>query len=114
MTKSTTINELEFAGAMAIRFIEVDITNYDDGNNGNGESFGTTDAGLSRLQRVHCETDPGASSAANTEVNAVAQYDYSNNSIRLHYGGTDGNELSEVTSNNNEGAVVKVTAIGRQ
>jgi len=111
-----TINQLErpeFAGGMEFRFFEVDITNYDDDGNGDGEAFNAGDAGMSRLQHVEVEVDPGASSGATTTVNAVAQYDYQNGAIRLFYGGTDGADLSEVASNADEGAVVRVKAIGR-
>jgi hypothetical protein len=110
------INRLErpeFAGGMEFRFFEVDITNYDSDGGGDGEAFNAADAGMSRLQHVDAQVDPGTSSGANSQVNAVAQYDYDTGSIRLFYGGTDGAELSEVGSNADEGAVVRIKAIGR-
>lgn len=103
----------EYAGAMEFRFFEVDITNYDADANGDGESFDETDAGMSRFQDVECEVVPNGGSGAANVVNAVAQYDYENSAIRLYYGGVDGGSLSEVTSNADEGAVVRVKAIGR-
>ncbi len=107
------IDRPEFAGAMEFRFFEVDITNYDDDGGGDGEPFNAGDVGMSRFQDVQVQVHPGAQSGANTQVNAVAQYDYSIGSLRLFYGGTDGNELSEVGSNSDEGAVVRVRVIGR-
>lgn len=103
----------EYAGAMEFRFFEVDITNYDDDTNGDGESFDETDAGMSRFQHVECEVVPNGGSGATNVVNAVAQYDYDAGAIRLFYGGTDGASLSEVAGNADEGAVVRVKAIGR-
>jgi len=98
---------------MEYRFFEVDITNYDDDTNGDGEAFDESDAGMSRIQHVDVHVDPGAASDATTQVNCTAQYDYENGSIRLFYGGTDGADLSEVAGNADEGAVVRVKAIGR-
>lgn len=48
MARDVTFEELEFAGAMAVRFLHIDITDYDPG----GESFDETDAGMSRFQMV--------------------------------------------------------------
>ena len=103
----------EFAGAMMYRFLDIDIINYDDDDSGDGEAFTAEDAGMSRLQQVDVQVIPDGNSEASTEVNAVAQYDYTAGAIRLMYGGTDGSELSEVTSNTDEGARVRVKAIGR-
>jgi len=54
---------------MEYRFFEVDITNYDDDTNGDGEAFDETDAGMSRIQHVDVHVDPGAASDATTQVN---------------------------------------------
>jgi len=108
----------EFAGGMEFRFFEVDVTNYDDDGNGDGEAFNAGDAGMSRLQHVDVDVDPGASSGASTQVDCVAEYDYTNGAIRLFYQSNDGTgtaeePLTEVASNSDEGAVVRVKAIGR-
>lgn len=116
MARTISPGEVEYAGAMEFRFFEVDITNYDSDTTGDGEAFSPSDAGMSRFQRVICEVDPNAGSGANNVVAAVAQYDYTNQSIRLfgHDAGDTGvSGLTELGSDNNEGAVVKVTAIGR-
>lgn len=115
MSNTTTLNETEFIGTTKTRFIEMDVTNYDDNAGGDGEAFGPTDAGLSRFLPggVSVQVDPGTTSQANTQVNAVAQYDYDANAIRLYYGGTDGSGLSEVSSNSDEGAVVRIKAMGK-
>lgn len=118
MTRDITIDDTEFMGAVKTRFLTVDITNYDDDSNGDGESFTPTDAGMNRFQQVIAETDPGASTGANTQINAVAQYDSSAEALRLFQqsdsGGTDSDaDLVEAPSDANEGTVVNVTAMGK-
>lgn len=113
MANSITRDGVEFAGAMEVRFFDVDITNYDSDGSGDGEAFSPSDAGMQRFQNVVCTVKPNAGSGATTALNAVAQYDYANESIRLyHSGGADG-EMAEASSNADEGAVVRVMAIGR-
>jgi len=55
MSYTTTFEELEFAGAMAIRFLELDFTDYDG-----TETFDENDAGMSRIQHVDFETIDGS------------------------------------------------------
>lgn len=93
MTRTVDHDEVEFAGAMTVRFIDVDVTSYDQG----GESFSTQDAGMSRFQRVFVESVDGDS--------VRAEYDRANNNIMLFDGGT---EAAGGTT-----ATVEVTAIGR-
>lgn len=117
MTKSVTIQNTEFAGAMKVRVVDVDITNYDDGDAGNGESFTPSDAGMHRFQFVSPEVKYGEG-GANTTVTCVAQYDWSQESIRLlqqsDSGGTDSDaDFVEVPGNGNEGVLVRVTCFGR-
>lgn len=117
MTKTVDIISTEFAGAMKVRIVDVDITNYDDGANGNGESFTASDAGMHRFQAVSAEVKYGEGGAS-TVQDCVAQYDWGQESLRLlqqsDSGGTDSDaELVEVPQNSNEGAKVRVTCFGR-
>ena len=106
MTKTVDIDEpTEYMGAVVTRFAEVDITNYDDGAAGEGESFVPADVSMRRFQAVVAEV--------NDDTGMTAHYDEDTDSIRLYYGATDGDELSEVASNNNEGARVRVICLGR-
>lgn len=117
MTKTVDIVSTEFAGAMKVRIVDVDITNYDDGASGNGESFTPSDAGMHRFQAVSPDVKHGAGGAT-TVQDCVAEYDWANESLRLlqqsDSGGTDSTaELVEVPSNSNEGVEVRVTCFGR-
>lgn len=117
MTKTVDIVSTEFAGAMKVRIVDVDITNYDDGAGGNGESFTPSDAGMHRFQAVNPEVKFGAGGAT-TVQKCVAEYDWSNESIRLlqqsDASGADSDaELVEVPQNSNEGVEVRVTCFGR-
>lgn len=102
---------------MKVRFVDVDITNYDDGGGGNGEALSASDVGMHRFQNVVAQVKPGEGSAT-TVQNCVAQYDYQNNSIRLYEqsdnSGADADaELVEVPSNSDEGAMVRLECKGR-
>lgn len=117
MTKTVDIKDTEFAGAMKVRIVDVDITNYDDGAGGSGESFTPSDAGMHRFQAVNPEVMFGEGGAT-TVLNCVAEYDWANTSIRLLHQSNDGtgtsdDALVEVPSNSNEGAKVRVTCFGR-
>lgn len=117
MTKTVDIVDTEFAGAMKVRIVDVDITNYDDGAAGNGEAFTPSDAGMHRFQSVQPTVKYGEGSAT-TVQDCVAQYDWGNQALRLlqqsDSGGTDSDaELVEVPSNGNEGAMVRATCYGR-
>lgn len=117
MTKSVDIQDTEFAGAMKVRVVDVDITNYDDDGAGDGESFVPSDAGMHRFQDVQAQVMFGEGGAGAVQ-NCVAQYDWNAESIRLlqqsDTGDTDADaELVEVPSNANEGAKVRVTCFGR-
>lgn len=117
MTRDITVTDTEFPGAMKVRFVDVDITDYDSDGAGDGEPFAPSDIGMHRFQTVNAEVKFGEGSAT-TVVNCVAQYDYQNNSIRLlqqsDSGGTDSDaDLIEVPSNAGEGAVVRLECKGR-
>lgn len=117
MTRDIDITDTEFPGAMKVRFADVDITNYDNNNNGDGEAVAPSDVGMNRFQVVNVQVKPGEGNA-NTVQNCVAQYDYQNNAIRLYQqsdnSGADADaELVEVPSNSNEGAMIRVEAKGR-
>lgn len=105
MTYTLSIDDTEFAGAMKVRTATIDITNYDSDSNGDGESVTPNDLGMNRFifQDVGIVDNTGM----------TAQYDETNQAVRLYYAGTDGNAFSEVTSGNNEGAKVRFTAFGK-
>lgn len=77
MTRTVDLDETEYAGAMKVRFYDVDITSYEQG----GESFTPADVGMARFQKVH------ADEAEATSVRA--KYVPSMNSIYLYDGGTE-------------------------
>jgi len=117
MTRDISVTATEFLGAVKTRFVDVDISNYDDDAGGDGESFTPSDIGMNRFQKVSAEVKYGEGSAT-TVVNCVAQYDYQNNSLRLLVQENDGtgtanDELVELASNNNDGATVRLACMGR-
>lgn len=117
MTKTVDINETEYLGAVVTRYVDVDITNYDDAAGGTGESLTPADVNMRRFQSVIAEVMYGEGGAT-TVQNCVAQYDYANESIRLlqqsDSSGADATaELVEVPSNGNEGAKVRLVCMGR-
>lgn len=112
MTRDISVTDTEFPGAQKVRYVDVDVTNYDSDTNGDGEALAPSDVGMHRFQMVNVHVKPGEGSAT-TVVNAEAQYDYQNDSVRLYYGGTDGGELTEVASDANEGAMVRLECKGR-
>jgi len=110
MTKTTNIEETEYMGAVTTRFVEVDITNYDDDAAGDGESFVPADVSMRRFQAVIATVKDG------TAVQAT--YDESTGAIRLHGQANDGtgtatDNLTELPSNSNEGATLTVICMGR-
>lgn len=110
MTNTITIDETEYMGAVTTRFVEVDITNYDDGANGNGESLVPADVSMRRFQAVIAEVNDNSGMSAN--------YDEDNESVRLWEQANDGtgtsdDELTEVPSNSSEGARVRLICMGR-
>lgn len=109
-------NRTEWLGEYKLRRYELDITNYDDDSGGDGEAFGPSDALLNRfLGGTPLAVDViGGGSATNNFPGAVAHYDKSEEAIRLFVsGGTDGNDLSELASDGNNGALVEVLALGK-
>lgn len=56
MTNELEHDEVEWAGAMQVRFIDMDITDYDAG----GEAFGPQEASMSRFQTVIAEVQDGS------------------------------------------------------
>ncbi|AGM11727.1 hypothetical protein HCTV5_121 [Halovirus HCTV-5] len=110
MTKTVTIEETEYMGAVTTRFVEVDITNYDDEGDGDGEEFVPADVSMRRFQAVIPEVKDG--------TGLTASYDESAGSIRLFGQNNDGtgtatDNLTEVPSNNTEGATLTVICMGR-
>lgn len=117
MTREINVTATEFLGAVKTRFVDVDITNYDDDGGGDGEPFSPASVGMNRFQHVDAEVVYGSGSAT-TVVNCVAQYDESTGAIRLlvqsDNGGTEANaELVELASNADEGAYVRLACMGR-
>jgi len=105
MTKTINIEETEYPGAMTQRFVEVDITNYDDDGSGDGESFVPADVSMRRFQDVQPKVIDG--------TGYVAQYDESTGAIRLFQSAGAAGEMAEVGSNSNNAATLRVTVLGR-
>lgn len=110
MTNNTTIDETEYMGGVTTRFVEVDITNYDDGATGDGESFTPADVSMRRFQAVVAEVADA--------TGVTAHYDEANESIRLFEQANDGtgttdDTLTEVPQNSNEGATLRLICMGR-
>lgn len=99
MTKSVTLDGTEFAGAMKVRFADVDITSYTAG----GESFTPNDAGMHRFQYV---------AANSTENGYVFVYDYTNETVKAYEASTDGSTLDEAAGTTDVGTV-RLMCIGR-
>lgn len=117
MTRNISITDTEFPGAMKVRFVDVDVTNYDDDGNSDGEAVDPSDVGMHRFQVVNAQVKPGEGTAT-TVKNCVAQYDYQNNAVRLYEQSNDGtgtgsDELVELPSNSDEGAMVRLECKGR-
>lgn len=101
-----------FFGEWKVRTFQVDISNYDDDAGSDGESFTPADAGMNRFLHVHTDVI-GAGSATTGMAGSLAHYDESTGAIRLyHSAGADG-EMAEMSSNADEGALVRVTCIGK-
>lgn len=103
-------NPTAVIGDLKLREFEVDISNYDDDGGGDGEAFAPIDANMRRFA-----VSPIARVTDGTGL--VATYDGTTNSIRLFGEANDGtgtasDNLTEVPSNNNEGATVTITCIG--
>lgn len=96
MSKTVSFEELEFAGAMAVRFLEVTIDQYEG-----TETFDENDAGLSRIQHLNLETIDGSGyrAAWNEETGDLQLFDGATEAA------TDGT-VTDVT--------LRAQAIGRQ
>lgn len=94
----------EFAGAMKVRFADVDISNYSAG----GETFDPSDAGMHRYQFVQANVAD--------DSGLTAHYDRANETIRLYQqtdtdeGGAGDQELTEAVG---AAATLSVMVMGR-
>lgn len=95
MPDNTSLGELEFAGNMKFRFLDVTEDSY---SNGTGIDFVPNDANLNRIQTVIVNVD---------EANLLANYEEDNDKIRV-YDGTAGAELS-----GGESVDLTVVAVGK-
>jgi len=96
MTYTASFEELEFAGAMAIRFLEIDFSQYDG-----DETITTADVGLSRIQNVVFENING--------TGYRATWNESNNEVQLWDGATEAATDGSVTD-----VTFRAMVIGRQ
>lgn len=102
-----------YFGDWKVRTFTMDITNYDDGSNGNGEPFTPSDAGMHRFRHVLVDSI-GAGTATNNFEGSVAIYDEDVEGVRLYVtGGSADAELNELPAAGNNGALVRITAIGK-
>lgn len=100
MTKTVDVDEpTEYMGGVTTRFVEVNITDYDDASAGNGESFTPADVSMRRFQTVIAEV--------NEDNGYTANYDEDEQSIRLYDGGT------EVTGGSGNSARLRLVCLGR-
>jgi len=96
MGKTVEFEELEFAGAMAIRFLNINIGTYEG-----TETLDENDAGLSRIQYIDFETIDGSGFRA--------AWNESNQELQLFDGATEAatdGTVSDVT--------IKAKVTGRQ
>lgn len=99
MTATIDVLDTEFAGAMKVRIVEVDITSYTSG----GEAFTPNDAGMHRFQYVTAQSD---------ENGYMFTYDYDNEAIQAYEASTDGSGLDEAAGATDVG-VVRLFCVGR-
>lgn len=104
-------NTVPLAGPLKMQVYEMDIDNYDSDNNSDGEAFAPSDVGWRRFVAViPFVVGPGS---ANTGFEgARAMWDEAANAIRLHHSAGSDGEMAEMSSNANEGALVKLVVIG--
>ena len=95
MPDNVSLGELEFAGNMKFRFLDVTEDSY---SNGTGISLVPNDANLNRIQTVIANVD---------EADLVANYEEDNDVIRV-YDGTAGTELADESS-----VDLTVTVVGK-
>lgn len=111
-TQSKEESTVPIGGNLKLRIQRMEITNYDNDANGDGEAFAPSDVNMRRFVSVIpvVVDDGSASTTAMRGVNAM--WDEANNAVRLfHSAGADG-EMAEMTSNNNEGAELLLLCIG--
>lgn len=103
---------IPIGGNLKLRVHDMDITNYDDNAGGDGEAFTPSDVNFRRFVAV-IPTVVGSGTASTTAMEGVtAEWDESNQAIRVyHSAGADG-EMAEMTSNNNEGTRLRLLCVG--
>lgn len=97
-TQSRIENTVPIGGNLKLRVEELDITNYDDDSNGDGESFAPGDVNMRRFVFVLALETTGSAQ--------WAKYDESNNAVRLY------TSSGEVASDGNNTGTVKIIAVG--
>lgn len=101
-----------YFGDWKVRTFTMDVDNYDDDGSSDGEAFTPSDAGMHRFRHVHADVI-GAGSATTGMLGSVAHYDEDTQAIRLYHSGGADDEMAEMSSNADEGALVRITAIGK-
>lgn len=96
MSYTTTFEELEFAGAMAVRFLNINFSEYEG-----TESFNENTAGLSRIQHVNFETIDGSGFRCD--------WNEDTGDLELYDGATEAATDGTVTD-----ITVRAQAVGRQ
>lgn len=97
MTSTISFDEVEFAGGMAFRFLDVTVSSYPSG----GEPFTEVDAAMSRFQYVEVSAQDGSA--------YDADYDDQNGTIRIF--NRDG--TGEVAGGTSVDIDLRVMAVGR-
>lgn len=116
MAHTTTQVEstVQIGGNLIMRVVDVDITNYDDGNDGNGETLTPQELGLARrFVTGHAEVI-GAGSASSGKEGVTAQFRVNSDpaELRLYEEAGSAGELAEVSADADEGSKVRLTVIG--
>lgn len=80
-------HDIAYEGQYRVVYDEITLGTYDNAADGNGNTFNVREIyGLSRLGIVHVQVDAAA---------LTAQYDYTNNAIRLYRQANDGTGSAE-------------------
>lgn len=106
MVSQLQLEETEFAGAMTLRFVTLDVSDYEAG----GEALVPNDVGMNRFQSVFADVSDGTP--------AVAQYDEAAGAVKLYRQSNDGtgtanDALVEAPGGTGFSATVSLVLVGK-
>lgn len=109
---SKVTSSIPIGGNLYLRTFDMDISNYDDDTNSDGESFAPADVNFRRFVAVIPIVVGGGSASSSAMEGVTAEWEEANNNIRLyHSSGADG-EMAEMSSDSNEGTKLRLLCIG--